>query len=105
MEAVVEERHAAKAKRKRPDRGQREDVVRRLDANTETQHGPGIVQRHKVLHRSLGQELFTWEANDAIPTALALVAAICLWSFVVSAATIYSSTLAHEIRNKSVLAL
>jgi hypothetical protein len=43
-----------------------------------------------------------WE-NDAIPTALALVAAICLWGFVASAATIYSSTLAHEIQNKSVL--
>jgi hypothetical protein len=45
----------------------------------------------------------TWEANDAIPTALAQVAAICLWGFVASAATIYSSTLAHEIQNKSVL--
>ena len=44
-----------------------------------------------------------WEANDAIPTVLALVAAICLWGFVASAATIYSSTLAHEIQNKSVL--
>ena len=39
-----------------------------------------------------------WEANDAIPTVLALVAAICLWGFVASAATIYSSTLAHGIR-------
>ena len=44
-----------------------------------------------------------WEANDAIPTALALVAAICLWGFVASAATIYSSALAHGIENKSVL--
>ena len=38
-----------------------------------------------------------WEANDAIPTLLALVAAICLWGFVASAATIYSSTLGHWI--------
>ena len=44
-----------------------------------------------------------WEANDAIPTALALVAVICLWGLVVSAATIYSSTLAHEIQIKSVM--
>jgi hypothetical protein len=44
-----------------------------------------------------------WEANDAIPTLLALVAGICLWGFVASAATIYSSTLAHEVQNKSVL--
>jgi hypothetical protein len=44
-----------------------------------------------------------WEANDAIPVALAVVAVICLWGFVASVATIYSSTLAHEIQNKSVM--
>ena len=27
-----------------------------------------------------------WEANDAVPTVLALMAAICLWGFVASAA-------------------
>ena len=40
---------------------------------------------------------FMWEASDDVPTALALVAAICLWGFVASAATIYSSTLGHWI--------
>ena len=35
-----------------------------------------------------------WEANDAVPTVLALMAAICLWGFVASAAMIYSSALA-----------
>ena len=30
---------------------------------------------------------FMWEANDDVPTALALVAVICLWGFVASAAT------------------
>ena len=44
-----------------------------------------------------------WEANDAAPTVLALMAAICLWGFVASAAMIYSSALAHGIENKSVL--
>jgi len=34
-----------------------------------------------------------WEANDAAPTMLALMAAICLWGFVASAAMIYSSAL------------
>jgi len=42
-----------------------------------------------------------WEADSAVPTVLALVAAICLWGFIASAATIYSSTLVLE--NKSVL--
>ena len=42
-----------------------------------------------------------WEADGAVPTVLALVAAICLWGFIASAATIYSSTLVLE--NKSVL--
>jgi len=46
---------------------------------------------------------FMWEASDDVPTVLALVVAICLWGFVASAATIYSSTLAHEIQNRSVL--
>ena len=36
-----------------------------------------------------------WEASDDVPTVLALIAIICLWGFVASAATIYSSTLAH----------
>jgi hypothetical protein len=44
-----------------------------------------------------------WEANDAVPTVLALMAAICLWGFVASAAMIYSSALAQGIQNKSVL--
>jgi hypothetical protein len=44
-----------------------------------------------------------WEANSAVPTVLALVAAICLWGFIASAAMIYSSTLVHGIENKSVL--
>lgn len=34
-----------------------------------------------------------WEANDAVPTVLALMAAIFLWGFVASAAMIYSSAL------------
>ena len=34
-----------------------------------------------------------WEANDVAPTVLALMAAICLWRFVASAAMIYSSAL------------
>jgi hypothetical protein len=38
-----------------------------------------------------------WEAIDDVPTVLALTAAICLWGFVASAVTIYSSTLAHWI--------
>jgi hypothetical protein len=45
----------------------------------------------------------TWQVNDAGPTVLALMAATCLWSFVASAAMIYSSTLAQGIENKSVL--
>ena len=36
-----------------------------------------------------------WQVNDAGPTVLALMAAICLWGFVASAAMIYSSTLAQ----------
>jgi hypothetical protein len=46
---------------------------------------------------------FMWEANDAVPTVLALMAAICLWGFVASAAMIYSSALGHGLENKSVL--
>jgi hypothetical protein len=42
-------------------------------------------------------KLPTWEAIDDVPTVLALMAAICLWGFVASAVTIYSSTLAHWI--------
>jgi hypothetical protein len=38
-------------------------------------------------------KLPTWEASDDFPTVLALMAAIYLWGFVASAATIYSSTL------------
>jgi hypothetical protein len=41
------------------------------------------------------------QMNDAGPTVLALMAAICLWGFVASAAMIYSSALTHG--NKSVL--
>ena len=44
-----------------------------------------------------------WEANDAVPTVLELMAAICLWGFVASAAMIYSSALADGIEKKSVL--
>jgi hypothetical protein len=44
-----------------------------------------------------------WETSDDVPTVLALMAAICLWGFVASAAMIYSSALAHGIENKSVL--
>ena len=36
----------------------------------------------------------TWEMSYDVPTVLALVAAICLWGFVASAAMIYSSALA-----------
>ena len=42
-------------------------------------------------------KLLMWEASNDIPTVLALMAAICLWGFVASAATIYSSMLAHWI--------
>jgi hypothetical protein len=41
----------------------------------------------------MSKHLF-FEASDAGPTALALMAAICLWGFVASAAMIYSSALA-----------
>jgi hypothetical protein len=44
-----------------------------------------------------------WQVNDAGPTVLALMAAICLWGFVASVAMIYSSALANGIENKSVL--
>jgi hypothetical protein len=44
-----------------------------------------------------------WEMSDDVPTVLALMAAICLWGFVASAALIYSSALADGIQNKSVL--
>jgi hypothetical protein len=44
-----------------------------------------------------------WQLNDAGPTVLALMAAICLWGFVASAAMIYSSALADGIEKKSVL--
>jgi hypothetical protein len=43
------------------------------------------------------------QMNDAGPTVLALMAAICLWGFVASAAMIYSSALADGMENKSVL--
>ena len=43
------------------------------------------------------------QMNDAGPTVLALMAAICLWGFVASAAMIYSSALGHGLENKSVL--
>jgi hypothetical protein len=43
------------------------------------------------------------QMNDAGPTVLALVAAVCLWGFVASAAMIYSSALTHGIEKKSVL--
>ena len=45
----------------------------------------------------------TWEMSYDVPTVLALVAAICLWGFVASAAMIYSSALADGIEKKSVL--
>ena len=48
-------------------------------------------------------KLPTWEASNDIPTVLALMAAICLWGFVASAAMIYSSALADGIQKKSVL--
>jgi hypothetical protein len=48
-------------------------------------------------------KLPTWETSDDVPAVLALMAAICLWGFVASAAMIYSSVLAHGIENKSVL--
>jgi hypothetical protein len=35
-----------------------------------------------------------WEMSDDVPMVLALMAAICLWGFVASAAMIYSSALA-----------
>jgi hypothetical protein len=35
-----------------------------------------------------------WDMSDDVPTVLALMAAICLWGFVASAAMIYSSALA-----------
>jgi hypothetical protein len=38
--------------------------------------------------------LFMWEASNDVPAVLALMAAICLWGFVASAAMIYSSALA-----------
>ena len=44
-----------------------------------------------------------WEMSYDMPTVLTLMAAICLWGFVASAAMIYSSALTHEIENKSVL--
>jgi hypothetical protein len=44
-----------------------------------------------------------WEASDDVPTVLALMAFICLWGFVASAATSYSSALGHWIWNKGVL--
>ena len=42
-------------------------------------------------------KLYMWEASTDLPAVLALMAAISLWGFVASAATIYSSTLAHWI--------
>jgi hypothetical protein len=42
-------------------------------------------------------KLIMWDASNDVPTFLALMAAICLWGFVASAAIIYSSTLAHWI--------
>ncbi len=42
-------------------------------------------------------KLLIWEATDDVPTVVALMAAICLWGFVASAAMIYSSTLADWI--------
>jgi hypothetical protein len=42
-------------------------------------------------------KLLLGEPSDDVPTVLALMAAIYLWGFVASAATIYSSTLAHWI--------
>jgi hypothetical protein len=47
--------------------------------------------------RREGRPMFMWEASNDVPTVLALMAAICLWGFVASAATIYSSRLAHWI--------
>ena len=38
-----------------------------------------------------------WETSDDVPTVWALTVFICLWGFVASAATIYSSTLGHWI--------
>jgi hypothetical protein len=42
-------------------------------------------------------KLLIWEATEDVPTVLALMAAICLWGLVASAAMIYSSTLADWI--------
>jgi hypothetical protein len=42
-------------------------------------------------------KLLMWEAGVDALTVVALLAAICLWGFVASAATIYSSTLGHWI--------
>jgi hypothetical protein len=42
-------------------------------------------------------QLLMGEPGDDVATVVALMAAIYLWGFVASAATIYSSTLAHWI--------
>jgi len=42
-------------------------------------------------------KLIMWDASDDVPTVLALMAVICLWGLAASAATMYSSTLAHWI--------
>ena len=42
-------------------------------------------------------KLIMWDASDDVPTVLAMMVAICLWGLAASAATIYSSTLAHWI--------
>jgi hypothetical protein len=42
-------------------------------------------------------KLIMWDASDDVPTVLVLMAGICLWGFVASAATIYSSALADWI--------
>ena len=41
--------------------------------------------------------LLMWETSDGASAVLVLTAAICLWGFIASAATIYSATLAHWI--------
>ncbi len=42
-------------------------------------------------------KILQWEASNDVPTVLALMVFICLWGFVASATTIYSSTLGQWI--------
>ena len=89
-------------------------VVRRRPVRSNSTLGPVFCPWNRISPRLVGggtpdpSKRFSesdFDSGDGFagPTVLALMAAICLWGFVASAAMIYSSALGYGLENKSVL--